>query len=93
LYESAHGQILPALAAPSLHVSRVVRDRHVFRFRDAAHVAAYLVTVPKYQLRASATGPLLTAEAVAAELRKRRGDGPVITSSTITYVVAHRETA
>jgi ubiquinone/menaquinone biosynthesis C-methylase UbiE len=93
LYESAHGQVLPALAAPSLHVSRVVRDRHVFRFRDAAHVAAYLVTVPKYQLRGSATGPLLTADAVAAELRKRRGDGPVVTSSIITYVVAHRETA
>lgn len=89
LYQSAHGEALPGLVASALRVRAVIRDRHVFRFRNADHVAEYLITVPKYrfhqQLRA---GPA----ALAAELRRRRGDGPVTTTSTITYVVAHRDT-
>jgi ubiquinone/menaquinone biosynthesis C-methylase UbiE len=91
LYESAHGQLLPGMAARSLRISGITRDRHVFRFRDSAHAAAYLVTVPKYRLRGAAGAPLTSPGDVAAELRRRRGNGPVITSSIITYVVAHRE--
>ncbi len=87
LYATAHGSILPTLTAATLLVVEVTSDQHVFRFRDARHLAEYLITVPKYQL----TPPLQAAPAaLAAELRRRRGDGPVITTSTITYVTACR---
>lgn len=88
LYETADSARLPALTATALTVQAVLHDRHVFRFRNAHHLAEYLITVPKYQL----PEPLRTAPgALAAELR-RRGDGPVTTTSTITYVVARRPT-
>lgn len=87
LYETADSARLPALTATALTVQAVLHDRHVFRFRDAPHLAEYLITVPKYQL----PEPVRTVPgALAAELRRRRGDGPVTTTSTITCIVARR---
>jgi ubiquinone/menaquinone biosynthesis C-methylase UbiE len=88
LYATAHSTTLPTLAATALAVADVISDHHVFRFRDARHLAEYLSTVPKYRLGE----PLRTdPAALAAELRRRRGDGPITTTSTITYVIAHRD--
>jgi SAM-dependent methyltransferase len=86
LYASACGAELPALVATALRVATVRHDQHVFRFRDAHHLADYLTTIPKYRLGALVGAP----GALAAELRRRRGDGPTIATSTITYVLAHR---
>ncbi|WUI04488.1 class I SAM-dependent methyltransferase [Spirillospora sp. NBC_00431] len=87
LYQSAAGHLLPDIAATALTVDAVIRDEHTFCFRTAQHLADYLTTVPKYHLPSSLhTDP----EALAAELRRRRGDEPATTTSTITYVVGHR---
>ncbi|MGH3871542.1 MAG: class I SAM-dependent methyltransferase [Pseudonocardiaceae bacterium] len=87
LYATAHGTVLPILTAATLSVVEVTSEQHVFRFRDALHLAEYLMTVPKYQL----APPLQDAPAaLAVELRRRHGDGPVVTTSTITYVTACR---
>lgn len=84
LYASASGTALPALTAASMNVIKVRRDLHVFRFRDADHLADYLTTVPKYQLGH------LDGAALAAALRRQYGEGPTTTTSTITYVLAQR---
>lgn len=89
LYEAASGEDLATLAAALLNVVLVLRDPHVFRFRDARHLAAYLVTIPKYQLGDLRDDPA----ALAAELRRRRGDGPTTATSTITYVLACRRSS
>ncbi|MFD0683730.1 class I SAM-dependent methyltransferase [Actinomadura fibrosa] len=86
LYASANSANLPTLTATALDVTTVLHDRHVFRFRDANHLADYLTTIPKYHLGHLQGAP----EALAAELRHRRGDGPTTATSTITYVLARR---
>lgn len=87
LYETADSTHLPALTASVLTVHAVIHDRHVFQFRNAHHLAEYLITVPKYQL----PQPLrVDPAALAADLRRRRGDGPATTTSTITCIVARR---
>jgi hypothetical protein len=64
-------------------VRRVVHQRHIFRFTDLAHLAAYLVTTPKYQLPAEiAADP----RQLAAAMRSRLGERTVTTTSTVTYV-------
>lgn len=74
-------------AATALTVETVLRDRHVFQFRDAHHLAEYLTTVPKYQFPESLRA---TPAALAADLRRRRGDGPATTTSTITCIIARQ---
>lgn len=87
LYETADSTRLPTLTATALTVEAVLHDQHVFQFRDAHHLAEYLITVPKHQL----PEPLRTAPgALADELRRRRGDGPATTTSTITYILARK---
>ncbi|MBV9448245.1 MAG: methyltransferase domain-containing protein [Streptosporangiaceae bacterium] len=87
LYETADSARLPELTATALTVQAVLHDRHVFRFRDAHHLADYLITVPKHQL----PEPVRTTPgALAVELRRRRGDGPTITTSTITCILARK---
>ncbi|WP_395107576.1 class I SAM-dependent methyltransferase [Actinomadura sp. SCN-SB] len=87
LYASASSTVLPAQVATALTVESVISDHHVFCFRDARHLAAYLSTVPKYELAA----PLRSdPQALSGELRRRRGNGPLLTTSTITYVIARR---
>ncbi|MEW2357713.1 hypothetical protein [Spirillospora sp. NPDC029432] len=58
LYASASGADLPALASTTLRVPSVRHDQHVFRFRNARHLADYITTIPKYRL-----GPLAGAPA------------------------------
>lgn len=87
LYEAASGETLPELAATALTVETVLHDQHVFEFHNATHLAEYLVTVPKFDLPARLSTDPAT---LAAHLRRRRGDGPVQTTSTITYVIARR---
>ncbi|GAA3509250.1 class I SAM-dependent methyltransferase [Actinomadura keratinilytica] len=87
LYAAADSRRLPALCSNVLTVEAVLHDQHVFLFRDAAHLADYLVTVPKYQL----PPPLDTDPTKLAEqLRRRRGNAPLTATSTITYVIARR---
>lgn len=87
LYQTADSAHLPELTATALTVGTVLHDRHVFQFRDTHHLARYLITVPKYQLPERVR---TTPAALAAELRRRRGEGPVTTTSTITCVLARR---
>jgi ubiquinone/menaquinone biosynthesis C-methylase UbiE len=87
LYATANGTNLPDLAGESLHIRSVIRDLHEFRFTGHDHVAAYLATSPKYALP---EGIANHADAIADELRARLPDRPLITSSTVTYVIARR---
>jgi SAM-dependent methyltransferase len=87
LYEAAHSGILENLTATALTVDAVLHDRHIFRFRNAHHLAEYLTTVPKYQFPQSIGA---SPEDIAEELRLRRGDSPITTSSTITCITARR---
>jgi SAM-dependent methyltransferase len=87
LYQSSHSGNLAALTAPILPISRVEHEEHRFVFTGLDHLAAYLATNPKYQLP-----PALAADpqAIAAALRKKAPDEPVVATSTITYVIAAR---
>jgi SAM-dependent methyltransferase len=87
LYETAHGQNLPAIAGEVLVVRDVVQDHHVFRFTGLNHTAEYLATSPKYALPDRLPRD---PAAIATELRERLPDRPLTTTSTITYVVADR---
>ncbi len=87
LYAAAHSANLPALAAGPLTVTRVIHEQHRFGFADLAHAAEYLATSPKYVLPEPLRGD---HRALAAALRARLPDQPVIASSTVTYVVARR---
>jgi SAM-dependent methyltransferase len=89
LYESAHSENLVSLVAATLGVREVVHERHTFRFDDLAHVAQYVATVPKYQLPAQLRG---RPDRIAEALRRGQPDGPVTTSSVVTYVVAQHDT-
>ncbi|QVQ53377.1 class I SAM-dependent methyltransferase [Spiractinospora alimapuensis] len=87
LYASAHSHNITTLAAPTLTVRDLRHDRHRFRFTDLGHLARYLVTTPKYDLAA----PLRqNPGTLADELRRRCPDGPIDTSSTVTYLVGAR---
>lgn len=89
LYETADSTRLPELTAPILTVEAVLHDRHVFQFRNAHHLAEYLTTVPKYQFPESLR---VAPAALAADLRRRRGDGPTTSTSTstITCIIARQ---
>jgi ubiquinone/menaquinone biosynthesis C-methylase UbiE len=90
LYETAHSTNLPDLAAQALAVEQTIHERHVFRFADLGHLAEYMSTVPKYRLPPHLrNGP----KVLATELRRRLPEGPVTTTSTVTYVVARRASA
>jgi hypothetical protein len=88
LYASAHSGNLASLTAQSLAVRHVEHEEHRFVFSDLDHLAEYLATSPKY-----AIAPALRddATALARSLRDRLPDGPVATTSQVTYVVAVRE--
>jgi SAM-dependent methyltransferase len=87
LYETANSTNLPGLTGEVLHVQKVIHEPHLFRFADVDHLAEYLITSPKYVL---AKGFPHRPASIAAELRSRLPDGPLTTSSTVTYVIASR---
>jgi SAM-dependent methyltransferase len=90
LYATAHSDNLPELTASVLQVDRVIHEEHRFRFADLAHLAEYLATSPKYHLPERLHGD---HRALAIALRARLPDRPVSTSSTVTFVIAHRPEA
>ncbi|MFG1706485.1 class I SAM-dependent methyltransferase [Nonomuraea sp. M3C6] len=83
LYETFHSDNQADIVATSLHVQQVIHDEHHFRFADADHIAAYAATTPRFQL------PGTPAE-IAGQLKTTIGNGPLETTSTVTYVVATR---
>jgi SAM-dependent methyltransferase len=80
LYESCHSGNLANLAAASLRLVELEHQRHAFAFEDADHLAAYLMTSPRYTLPGDAA-------VLTAMLRERVPAWPVTTTSTVTYLV------
>jgi ubiquinone/menaquinone biosynthesis C-methylase UbiE len=87
LYEAAHSGNLAALTSAQLHVQQVIHHTHRFTFASLADAAEYLATAPKYQFPTGLAGD---SAAIAAALRAELSDGPVTTTSTVTYVTATR---
>lgn len=86
LYQSFHsGNLYDIAAGGGLTVLDVIHDEHSFRFADALHLARYLATTPKYQIRPSGG-----IAGVAAALRHRLPAPPYTTRSTVSYAVAVR---
>jgi SAM-dependent methyltransferase len=85
LYRTFPGEHASRITAQVLDVVDVRTEHHTFRFTDLDHLAAYLVTTPKYRLPAQLGDD---ARALAAALRARVPDHPLTTTSTITYVTA-----
>ncbi|PSK66217.1 Demethylrebeccamycin-D-glucose O-methyltransferase [Micromonospora sp. MH33] len=85
LYESFHSGNLHEIATTSLTVLDIRHEEHVFRFADAAHLAQYLATTPKYRIT-----PAGGAVALAAILRQRLPAPPYTARSTVSFAVAVR---
>jgi SAM-dependent methyltransferase len=88
LYISAHSGNLADLAAASLDVLAVEHEEHSFTFDGHDHVAEYLATNPKYDL---APGLYGNPSALAASLYQSLPDGPLTTTSLVTFVVARSQ--
>ncbi|MEV0768602.1 class I SAM-dependent methyltransferase [Nocardia salmonicida] len=85
LYETFHSANAADIVATGLQVTEVIHRDHTFRFTDFDHLAAYAVTIPKYQLpQWLRTNPA----DLAAELRRRTHDRPLTATSTVTYIAA-----
>ncbi|WP_117211658.1 class I SAM-dependent methyltransferase [Allorhizocola rhizosphaerae] len=80
LYNAFHSANIRSLATEHLTVVRIVEQRHVFRFHDFAHLAAYLATTPRYHIGG-------TVPEITARLRAWQPDTPVTASSTVSYLV------
>jgi SAM-dependent methyltransferase len=87
LYASFHSGNATLIVSRHLAVRRVVHQRHIFRFTNLAHLAAYLATNPKYQLPAEIAAE---PQELAAALRCRVGERTVTATSTVTYAEAIR---
>lgn len=85
LYGAFHSVNLRSIAESVFTVQEVQHEAHRFRFRDLAHAAAYLATSPKYQLPPGLAG---NPEVLAGRLRQRLPEGPVETSSVVSYLTA-----
>jgi ubiquinone/menaquinone biosynthesis C-methylase UbiE len=88
LYGAAHSGNVEQIVAVSLAVRQVTHETHRFTFPALADVAEYLATSPKYDLPGSLTGDSI---ALKAALLQRIPDGPVTTTSVVTYLTASRE--
>jgi ubiquinone/menaquinone biosynthesis C-methylase UbiE len=88
LYGAAHSGNIEQIAAVSLAVRQVTHETHRFTFPALADAAEYLATSPKYDLPGSLTGDSV---ALRAALLQRIPDGPVTTTSVVTYLTASRE--
>ncbi len=84
LYQSFHAANAPAIVSTSMAVVEVVEQRHEFRFENLDAVATYVATSPKY----SGAEQFQEPDMIAAELRRHIPDTPVITTSTVSYIVA-----
>ncbi|MFD6934658.1 class I SAM-dependent methyltransferase [Streptomyces goshikiensis] len=85
LYGAFHSGNLRSIAESVLTIREVHHEVHRFRFRDLGHAAAYLATSPKYHLPPGLSG---NADALAGRLRRALPEGPVETSSVVSYLAA-----
>ncbi len=89
LYATFHSNNAADIVATGIELTDVIHREHNFRFTDFDHLAAYAITVPKYQLpQRLATNP----RELAAELRRRTRDRAVTATSTVTYLTGSRQT-
>lgn len=84
LYSAFHSENASDIVAQVLDIDEVAHQEHEFRFDNFDHLAAYLVTTPKYRFPASSNDP----RALSDELRARVPEYPLIMTSTVTYVAA-----
>ncbi|WP_216893421.1 class I SAM-dependent methyltransferase [Nocardia alni] len=84
LYQTFHAANAPTIVATSMTVIEVVEQRHEFRFDDLEAVSTYLATSPKY----SVAEHLRSYNRITDELRRRLPNTPVLTTSTVSYIVA-----
>lgn len=87
LYETFHSANAAAVTSTALRFEEVLHRRHLFRFADFEHLAAYVATIPKYGLPTRLTSD---PPALAAELRHQTSERPITTTSTVTYLTAAR---
>lgn len=87
LYETFHSTNAADIVATGLELTDLIHREHTFRFTDFDHLAAYAITVPKYQLpQYLATNP----HELAAELRRRTRDRALTATSIVTYLTGSR---
>ncbi|MEV0334527.1 class I SAM-dependent methyltransferase [Nocardia sp. NPDC050717] len=87
LYETFNSTNAADIVSTGIELTDVIHREHTFRFTDFDHLAAYAITVPKYQLpQRLATNP----RKLAAELRRRTRDRAVTATSTVTYLTGSR---
>jgi SAM-dependent methyltransferase len=85
LYRTFHsGNALDLTTTAFVDVT-VLHSEHRFRFPDFDHLAAYVATTPKYQLRQELSAD---PRQLAAELRSRISEHPLVATSTVTYTIA-----
>ncbi|MEU4955000.1 class I SAM-dependent methyltransferase [Streptomyces lavendulae] len=85
LYGAFHSGNLRSITEIVFAVTHVEHEAHRFRFRDLAHVAAYLATTPKYRLSDELAG---NATAITDHLQRTLTEGPVETASVVSYLTA-----
>lgn len=84
LYATFHSENAAVITGKHLTVDTVIHHEHEFCFHDPVHLAHYLTTTPKYALPSH--DPFLLAE----QLHPALGPYGLTTTSTVSYILAHR---
>lgn len=87
LYHSRQPETVISQIATALADVTVVHSEHRFVFPDFNHLATYVTTTPKYQLRQYLYD---NPRHLAAALRERVIEQPLVATSTVTYAIATR---
>lgn len=87
LYETFHSTNAADIVATGIELTDLIHREHTFRFADFEHLAAYAITVPKYQLPQHLT---MNPRELAAELRRRTRERALTATSTVTYLTGGR---
>lgn len=86
LYQTFHCANSATITETALRVVDVVDQRHEFRFDDLDAASEYIATIPKYVVPEHLRAP----GALSAQLRRRVPDRPVVTRSTVSYIIAEK---
>jgi len=86
LYTTFCSDNAAAIAAEHLTIGAVLHHPHVFRFTDAAALAQYVHSTPRYQ----PDSPPWDVKTMTETLRRWTAGQPVMLTSTVTYVLASR---
>ncbi|MEV0688369.1 class I SAM-dependent methyltransferase [Nocardia sp. NPDC050378] len=89
LYGTFHSTNAADIVSTGTQLTEVIHREHTFRFTDFDHLAAYAITVPKYQLPQRLA---INPRELAAELRRRTRDRALTATSTVTYLTGSRRT-